>query len=358
MQNHNRSQDQDDEMEDIRTIIVDPGQALLRIDKFLMDRLAQVSRNKIQEGLKDEKILVNGQRTKPNYKVRPGDEITIETPVNEEYDGEIIPEDIPLDIRYEDEYLLVVYKPAGMVVHPGYGNYTGTLVNALAWHLDHHDLPVLPGNEPDRPGLVHRLDKDTSGLLVIAKKEFVLQQLASQFHDHKPERLYAAIVWGSPDPESGTVRKPIARHPKNRLIFTAVDEGSPLEGRDAVTHYHSLKDYYYISLIECRLETGRTHQIRVHMESIGHPVFNDVRYGGDRIRKGTVFSKYKQFVDNCFKICDRQALHARTLAFVHPITKEKMSFTSDLPSDMQKLLEKWDRYVQDRSAKFPPLDNQ
>lgn len=188
-------------------------------------------------------------------------------------------------------------------------------------------------------------------MLVIAKKEYVLQQLAAQFHDHKPERRYVAIVWGSPEPVEGTIRKPIARHPKNRLIFTAVEEDSPLEGRDAVTHYKVLKDYYYISVIECRLETGRTHQIRVHMDSIGHPVFNDSRYGGDRIRKGTVFSKYKQFVENCFKVCERQSLHAQTLAFVHPITTEKMTFTSDLPADMQDLLEKWDRYVQDRSGK-------
>lgn len=341
----------DEEMNDVRTIVVDPGQALLRIDKFLMDRLPQVSRNKIQEGLRDQRILVNGGKVKPNYKVRPDDEITIETPVNDEYDGEIVPENIPMDIRYEDEYLMVVHKPAGMVVHPGYGNYSGTLVNALAYYLDHHALPVLPGNEADRPGLVHRLDKDTSGLLVIAKKENVLQQLAAQFHDHKPDRRYLAIVWGSPEPNEGTIRKPIARHPKNRLIFTAVEEDSALEGREAVTHFKVIKDYYYISLIECRLETGRTHQIRVHMESMGHPVFNDVRYGGDRIRKGTIFSKYRQFVENCFSTCPRQALHARSLAFVHPITRKKMSFSSELPSDMHELLHKWDRYVQDRSQK-------
>lgn len=341
----------DNEPDDIRTIIVDPGQTLLRIDKFLMDRLPQVSRNKIQEGLKDNRILVNGESSKPNYKVRPGDEITIETPVNEEYNGEIVPENIPLDIRYEDEYLLVVHKPAGMVVHPGYDNYTGTLVNALAYHLDHKELPVLPGNEVDRPGLVHRLDKDTSGLLVIAKKEFVLQQLARQFHDHKPERRYVAVVWGSPDPVSGTIRKPIARHPKNRLIFTAVEEDSPLTGREAVTYYEVIKDYYYTSLIECRLETGRTHQIRVHMDSIGHPVFNDVRYGGDRIRKGTEFSRYKQFVENCFKVCNRQALHALTLGFTHPMTGENMFFKSEIPADMQELLERWERYVQDRYGK-------
>lgn len=341
----------EEDFEELRLIKVDPGQALLRIDKFLMDRLPQVSRNKIQEGLRDGRILVNSEMTKPNYKVRPGDQITIETPVNEAYDGIVVPEDIPLDILYEDDYLLVVYKPAGMVVHPGYGNYTGTLVNALAFHLDQQDLPVLEGNDPDRPGLVHRLDKDTSGLLVIAKNKLVLQELASQFHDHKPERRYLAIVWGSPDPSEGTIGKSITRHPKNRLLFTTVDAQSPVEGRHAVTHYRVIKDYYYVSLVECRLETGRTHQIRVHMESIGHPVFNDMRYGGDRIRKGTVFSRYKQFVENCFTICNRQALHAQTLAFVHPVTKEKMSFTSELPGDMQALLDRWDRYLQDRSGK-------
>lgn len=341
----------EEEFDDIRVIKVDPGQDLMRIDKFLMDRLAQVSRNKIQEGLRDHRIKVNGTEIKPNYKVRPGDVITIETPVNEAYDGVVIPENIPLDIRYEDEYLLVVHKPAGMVVHPGYGNYQGTLVNALTYHVEQSDLPVLEGNDPDRPGLVHRLDKDTSGLLVIAKNAHVLQQLASQFHDHKPERRYLAIVWGSPEPSEGTIHKPIARHPKNRLLFTALHEDSDMEGRHAVTHYKVLKDFYYVSLIECRLETGRTHQIRVHMESIGHPVFSDLRYGGDRIRKGTVFSRYKQFVENCFKICNRQALHAQSLSFVHPVTKEKMTFESELPEDMAELVERWERYVQDRMGK-------
>ena len=347
----------EEEFEDIQTIQVDPGQALIRIDKFLMDRLAQVSRNKIQEGIRDQKILVNGESTKSNYKVRPGDEITIITRVNEGYDGIVIPEDIPLDIRYEDEHLLVVHKPAGIVVHPGYGNYRGTLVNALAYHLYQQELPVLDGNDPDRPGLVHRLDKDTSGLLVIAKNKTVLQELASQFHDHKPERRYLAIVWGSPDPDKGTIDKAITRHPRNRLLFTTVDENAPLEGRRAVTHYRVLKDLYYVSLVECRLETGRTHQIRVHMESIGHPVFNDNRYGGDRIRKGTVFSRYKQFVENCFTICNRQALHAQSLSFVHPVTGEKMTFTSELPEDMQTVLERWERYVQDRTGKDAELQN-
>lgn len=316
-----------------------------------MDRLPQVSRNKVQEGIKDQKILVNGEPVKSNYKVRPGDTISVESIVNENYDGEVVPEDIPLKILYEDKDLFVVNKPAGMVVHPGYGNYSGTLVNAVAFHLQDEELPVLEGNSADRPGLVHRLDKDTSGLLVLAKNENVLRALAAQFHDHKPERRYHALVWGSPEPAEDTIDRAIMRHPKNRLLFTTVNNPLQQEGRDAVTHYKVLRDFYYVSLVECRLETGRTHQIRVHMESRGHPVFNDHRYGGDRIRKGTVFSKYKQFVDNCFKICPRQALHAASLGFVHPVTKEKMYFEAPFPEDMRELINKWERYVEDRSGK-------
>lgn len=341
----------EEEYPEILTIKVDPGQSLLRIDKFLMDRLGQTSRNKIQEGIRDRLILVNGEEVKANYRVRPGDVISVETPVNEAYDGIVVPENIPLDIRYEDDHLMVIYKPAGLVVHPGYGNYRGTLVNALAYHLDQQELPVMDGNDPDRPGLVHRLDKDTSGLLVIAKSKVVLQALANQFHDRKPDRRYLALVWGVPDPKEGIIDKAIMRHPRNRLLFTTVDENLSQEGRNAVTHYRVLKDLYYVSLIECRLETGRTHQIRVHMESIGHPVFNDVRYGGDRICKGTVFTRYKQFVENCFNICNRQALHAQTLSFVHPVTGRLLTFTSELPDDMGHVLEKWERYVQDRSGK-------
>lgn len=335
----------------IRKIIVDPKQEMIRIDKFLMDRLPQVSRNKIQEGIKDHRILVDDQPVKSNYKVRPGDVITVEEHVNQEYDGTVIPENIPLDVMYEDDYLMVINKPAGMVVHPGYGNYSGTLVNAVAYHLDDADLPVLDGNPGDRPGLVHRLDKDTSGLLVVAKNEEVLRNLADQFHDKKPERKYQAIVWGAPEPYADTIRSRITRHPKNRLIFTTVTDPKSEEGRDAVTHYRMIKDLYYVSLIECQLETGRTHQIRVHMSSVGHPVFNDHRYGGDRIIKGTVFSKYKQFVENCFTICPRQALHAASLGFVHPVSQEKLFFEAPLPQDMQTLLDRWERYVEDRTRK-------
>lgn len=335
----------------LRVIIVDPKQELTRIDKFLMDRLPQVSRSKIQEGIREERILVDGGPVKANYKVRPGDEISVESRVNEEYDGTVIPEDIPLDVLYEDEYLMVVNKPAGMVVHPGFGNYTGTLVNAVAHYLDDSDLPVMEGNPGDRPGLVHRLDKDTSGLLVLAKKEEVLRALADQFHDKKPERKYQAVVWGSPDPSEGTIRDRIIRHPKNRLIFTTTPDPTSEEGRDAVTHYRTLKDFYYVSLVECQLETGRTHQIRVHMSSRGHPVFNDHRYGGDQIRKGTVFSRYKQFVENCFKVCSRQALHAASLGFIHPVLEKEMKFEAPLPQDMRELLDRWERYVEDRSRK-------
>lgn len=341
----------EDKKSNLRKIVVDPKQELTRIDKFLMDRLPQVSRNKIQEGIKEQRILVNGATIKPNYKVRPGDEISVENRVNEEYDGTVIPENIPLDVRYEDEYLMVINKPAGMVVHPGYGNYSGTLVNAVAYYLDESELPVMEGNPGDRPGLVHRLDKDTSGLIVLAKNEEVLRALADQFHDKKPERKYQAIVWGSPDPTIGTIHNRIIRHPKNRLIFTTTSDPESEEGRDAVTHYRIIKDYYYVSLVECQLETGRTHQIRVHMSSIGNPVFNDHRYGGDQIRKGTIFSSYKQFVENSFKICPRQALHAASLGFVHPIHQEKMHFEAPLPQDMQELLDRWERYVADRTQK-------
>lgn len=335
----------------LRTIIVDPKQELTRIDKFLMDRLPQVSRNKIQEGIREERILVDGSPVKANYKVRPGDKISVESRVNEEYDGTVIPEDIPLDVQYEDEYLMVVNKPAGMVVHPGFGNYTGTLVNAVAHYLDDSDLPVMEGNPEDRPGLVHRLDKDTSGLLVLAKNEEVLRALADQFHDKKPERKYQAVVWGSPEPSEGSIRDRIIRHPRNRLIFTTSPDPASEEGREAVTHYRTLKDFYYVSLVECQLETGRTHQIRVHMSSLGHPVFNDHRYGGDQIRKGTVFSRYKQFVENCFKVCSRQALHAASLGFVHPVLEKEMKFEAPLPQDMRELLDRWERYVEDRSRK-------
>ncbi|GAA5222174.1 RluA family pseudouridine synthase [Membranihabitans marinus] len=335
-----------------KIIVVDEGQSPMRIDKFLANKLFQVTRNKIQNGIKNEWVTVNGSLVKANYKVQPSDEIIMQIPLNAEYDGVVLPEDIPLDVVYEDEYLLVIDKAPGLVVHPGTGNYTGTLVNALVHHLQNSDLPVLPGNSMDRPGLVHRIDKDTSGLLVIAKTEAVLSHLAAQFHEHSVQRRYQAIVWGQPDPADGTIDAPIGRHLKNRTMYATYDQEEAELAKNAVTHYSTIQSYYYVSLIECRLETGRTHQIRVHMDSIGHTIFNDEKYGGDQILKGTVFNKYKQFVENCIKICPRQALHAKSLGFVHPVTEKPMYFESPLPADMQGVLDKWDKYVEDRIDKF------
>lgn len=330
----------DDDLFEHYRITVDPGQDLLRIDKFLFARLPNVTRTKIQAGIREGFVKVNGDLTKANYKIHPGDVITVSFP-QPPHDNEVVPEHIPLDIVHEDSELLVVNKPAGMVVHPAHQNWSGTLVNALTYYFNH--LPELPGNE-GRPGLVHRIDKDTSGLLVIAKTEHALTHLARQFFDHSIARSYWAVVWGIPDPPEGSVRVNIGRSPRDRRITIAFPEGDM--GRSAVTHYRVLKDMRYVSLVECRLETGRTHQIRAHMKYLGHPLFGDAAYGGKEILKGTIFSKYKQFVDNCFKIMPRQALHARTLGFVHPSTREFMDFTSPIPADFQELLDKWDHYVQ------------
>lgn len=328
-----------DELYEHHRIVADPNQGLLRIDKFLMDRLPNATRNKVQAGIKDGFVLVNGEEVKPNYKVRPDDVITVELP-EPPRDTEVVPEDIPLDIVYEDEHLLVVNKPAGMVVHPAYNNWTGTLVNALVWHFQH--LPEMEGNE-GRPGLVHRIDKDTSGLLVIAKTERAMSGLAKQFFDHSIERTYLAVVWGEPE-ESGTIDVHLGRSLKDRRVTTAFPDGD--FGRTAITHYKVLKYLRYVSLVQCNLETGRTHQIRAHMKYLGHPLFNDATYGGDQIVKGTQFSKYKSFVQNCFKVMPRQALHAKSLGFEHPVTKEHMQFDSELPEDFKNLLEKWENYVQ------------
>lgn len=318
----------------------DPKQAPLRIDKFLMDRIPNATRNKIQSGIKDGFVKVNDGDVKPNYKIRPGDIIIVAMP-EPPRDTEVVPEDIPLNIVYEDEHLMVVNKEAGMVVHPAYQNWTGTLVNALAYHFK--NLPEMEGNE-GRPGLVHRIDKDTSGLLVIAKSEAGMAGLAKQFFDHSIERTYHALVWGLPEPEKGVIDVNLGRSLKDRRITMAYEDETI--GRRAVTHYEVLRDLRYVSLIKCNLETGRTHQIRAHMKYLGHPLFNDATYGGDRVLKGTQFSKYKGFVDNCFKIIPRQALHAKSLGFIHPVTKEFMQFDSELPSDFTEVLEKWDGYVQ------------
>lgn len=335
----NNEEIEDDELFEHHRIVADPNQTLLRIDKFLMDRLPNVTRNKLQAGIKDGFVLVNDKKIKPNYKVHPDDIITVELP-EPPRDTEVIPEEIPINIIYEDDDLLVVNKEAGMVVHPAYQNWSGTLVNALTWHFQ--NLPTMPNND-GRPGLVHRIDKDTSGLLVIAKTEMAMTHLANQFFDHSIERTYHALIWGEPEPEKGTIEVNLGRSLKDRRVTAAFPEGD--YGRHAITHYEVLKNMRYISLIKCNLETGRTHQIRAHMKHIGHPIFNDTTYGGHQILKGTTFSKYKQFVDNCFKSIPRQALHAKSLGFVHPRSGEFVQFDSDLPSDFKDVIEKWENYV-------------
>jgi 23S rRNA pseudouridine1911/1915/1917 synthase len=320
----------------------DPGQKPMRIDKFLRDRIQNASRTKIQQAADEGFITVNDKPIKSNYKVRPGDEIVVMKD-HEPKNTELVAENIPLDIVYEDESLIVLNKEAGMVVHPGYSHEAGTLVNALKYHLK--DNPFFQ-SESMRPGLVHRLDKDTTGLLVAAKTENAANKLGEQFADRTTGRLYTAIVWGLPKEETGTITGHLGRHPKNRKVMHVFPEAE--HGKHAVTHYKVLEDLGYVSIIECKLETGRTHQIRAHMKHIGHPLFNDADYGGDKILRGTRFSKYKQFVDNAFKILPRQALHARTLSFDHPETGKRMEFNSELPEDMQNLIEKWRHYTKHR----------
>lgn len=334
-----KTDNEDDGLFEHHHIIADPNQSLLRIDKFLTDRLPNVSRSKIHDGIKEKYVLVNDAPVKPNYKIHPGDVVSVMLP-EPPRDTELIPEDIPLDIVYEDDSLLVVNKPVGMVVHPAYQNWTGTLVNALAFHFQ--NLPTMPNND-GRPGLVHRIDKDTSGLLVIAKSEQAMTHLALQFFDHSIERTYSALVWGEPDPAKGTINVNLGRNPKDRKDTMAFPDGEI--GRTAITHFETILNLRYVSLIKCNLETGRTHQIRAHMKYLGHPIFNDAQYGGARILKGTVFTKYKQFVDNCFKLMPRQALHAKTLGFIHPKTGKHVQFDSELPDDFIALLEKWEHYV-------------
>lgn len=319
-------------------IIADRGQSPIRIDKFLIDHLANTSRNKIQQAADAGFITVNGNVVKSNYKVKPCDDIiiTYDTPA---YDNTIVPEDIPLDIVYEDDDLMVVNKPAGLVVHPGCGNTHGTLINAVAWHLK--DNPAFDPNDP-QVGLVHRIDKNTSGLLVVAKTAFAKAHLGKQFFDKTTKRTYNALVWGSLKEDNGTVVGNITRNPRNRLQMCVSPDESI--GKYAVTHYRVLERLSYVSLVECNLETGRTHQIRVHMKHIGHTLFNDDVYGGDEILKGTHFNKYSQFVRNCFKLCPRQALHAKTLGFVHPSTNEMMFFDSELPGDFVAMLDAWRNY--------------
>lgn len=316
----------------------DKGQALIRVDKFLVDRMERTSRNRIQNAADAGCLLVNGKPVKSSYKVKPLDVVSIVMD-RPRYEFEIVAQDIPLDIVYEDDYVLVVNKPAGMVVHPGHGNYDGTLVNALAWHFrNDEDYDV---TDP-RLGLVHRIDKDTSGLLVVAKTPNAKTDLGKQFFDKTTRREYLAMIWGTFPDKDGTIEGNIMRNPKDKLQMCVTSDKEL--GKHAVTHYHTVEDLGYVSLVKCVLETGRTHQIRVHMKHEGHPLFNDARYGGDKILKGTTSSKYKQFVENCFNVCPRQALHARTLGFRHPETGEEMNFEAPIPADMQKLIEKWRDY--------------
>ena len=329
----------DDDLYEHHSFTVEKGQTPLRIDKYLMNFIENATRNKIQAAAKDGSIYVNGNAVKSNYKVKPFDEIRVlfEHPP---YEYLLTPEEIPLDIVFEDDYLLVVNKPAGMVVHPGHGNYSGTLINALIYHFDH-----LPNNSSDRPGLVHRIDKDTSGLLVIAKTEQTMTHLSKQFFDKTSEREYVALVWGNIEADEGTIEGHIGRHPKNRLQNTVFEGEDIHKGKPAITHYKVIERLGYVTLVSCKLETGRTHQIRVHMKHIGHTLFNDERYGGERILKGITFSKYKQFVENCFKVLPRQALHAKTLGFEHPVTGEQLRFDSEIPEDMIQCIEKWRNYA-------------
>ncbi len=337
------SLDQQELFEHFR-FIADPGQSLLRIDKFLSDKIENSSRTRIQTAAYAGNILVNSNPVRPNYKIKPGDIVQVVLPTPPR-DTEIIPENIPLDIVYEDDDVLVVNKKPGMVVHPAYGNYTGTLVNALMWHF--RELPLFNTGET-RPGLVHRIDKNTSGILVIAKNEFALNRLSKQFFDRTTDRKYVALVWGIPDPREGTITGNVGRNIKDRKIMQVFKDEN--EGKSAITHYKVIEDFGYISLVECKLETGRTHQIRVHFSHIKHPLFNDEDYGGNQIIKGTTFTRYQQFIKNCFKILPRQALHAKSLAFDHPVTGKRLFFDSEIPDDMQQVIEKWRKYTAGRDS--------
>lgn len=332
---------ENEELYEKLVITISKGQDPLRIDKFLMTRIEGATRNKIQQGIDNDMVLVNEKPVKSNYKVRANDRIVVFSNRSPE-SSDIVPEDIPLNIHYEDDSILIINKPAGMVVHPGSGNPNGTLVNGVAYHLKQQN-PNLDETELSRFGLVHRIDKNTSGLLVMAKTPKAMSDLAKQFFNHTVHRRYIALVWGDMENDEGTIVAHVGRHQRFRKLFTAYPDGD--HGKDAITHYKVLERYNYVTLIECRLETGRTHQIRVHMQLIGHPLFNDDFYGGDRIVKGTVFTKYKQFVDNCFALCKRQALHAKELGFIHPQTLKPVHFESDLPEDMAAVIEKWKSYI-------------
>ncbi len=322
-------------------LVVSNGQEAMRLDKFLTARIENISRNKVQQAIDGGRVLVNNKITSANYKIRPGDNIVCFSD-KQAVGEEILPEKMPLNIFYEDEEILIINKPPGLVVHPASGNYSGTLINGVAYYLQENNKKISEDTLP-RFGLVHRIDKNTSGLLVLAKTSAAVASLAKQFFDHSIKREYQALVWGDLKEDKGTIVAHVGRHQRFRKLFEAYPEGD--FGKEAITHYEVLERFGYVTLVKCTLETGRTHQIRVHMKSLGHPLFNDETYGGDKIVKGTIFNKYKQFVENCFSICSRQALHAKTLGFIHPSTRNDMLFESDLPEDMQLVLEKWRSYT-------------
>lgn len=334
-------QESNDELYERFSIIIDKGQDQLRIDKFLVNRIEGATRNKVQKAINAGMVLVNDKEIKSNYKVKPLDSIIVYSDMSPE-ETDVVPEKMDLNIVYEDADLMIINKPAGIVVHPGSGNYTGTLLNGVSYYLQQQN-PNLSEDTLPRFGLVHRIDKNTSGLLVLAKTDKAMRHLAKQFFDHTTSRKYVALAWGDILNDTGTIVAHVGRNLRFRKLFEAYPEGD--HGKDATTHYEVLERFGYVTLVQCVLETGRTHQIRVHMKYIGHPLFNDDFYGGDKIVKGTVYAKYKQFVDNCFSICKRQALHAKTLGFIHPTTGEQMFFEAPLPDDMEQVIEKWRKYA-------------
>jgi 23S rRNA pseudouridine1911/1915/1917 synthase len=346
VQNNLEEQESSDELYERFVFNADKGQEPYRIDKFLMNRIEGATRNKLQQAINAGLVLVNGKEVKQNYKIKALDQIIVYSDLSPET-TDIVPENIPLNIHYEDEDVLVINKPPGMVVHPGSGNYNGTLLNGVAYYLRQKNPSISEETLP-RFGLVHRIDKNTSGLLVLAKTEKAMRQLAKQFYDHTVKREYIALVWGDLAEDEGTIVAHVGRNLRFRKLFEAYPEGD--HGKDAITHYKVLERFNYVTLVQCVLETGRTHQIRVHMKHIGHPLFNDDFYGGDKIVKGTIFSKYKQFVDNCFTLCPRQALHAKTLGFVHPSTGKEVHFDTELPDDIRQVIDKWRGYVKGLKA--------
>ena len=335
------SSESSDDLYERFNLQIDKGQEPLRIDKFLMHRIEGATRNKLQQAINTGMVLVNNKEIRPNYKVRPGDNNIVYSDLNPE-ETDVLPEQMNLDIEYEDDSILLINKPAGMVVHPGSGNYSGTLLNGVSWYLQQQN-PTVTEEVLPRFGLVHRIDKNTSGLIVLAKTDKAMRQLAKQFFDHTIDRKYVALVWGDVQQDKGTIIAHVGRHQRFRKVFEAYPEGE--YGKEAITHYTVLERFGYVTLVECVLETGRTHQIRVHMKYLGHPLFNDDFYGGDKIVKGTIFARYKQFVENCFAICPRQALHARRLGFIHPDSGKEMVFEAPMPKDMEEVIDKWRRYL-------------